>query len=49
VCNLESSRLGAPYIYHISRLRVNLLNQRGRTNLELLPEKTDVSILAQFT
>jgi len=24
VCDLETSRRGAPYIYHISRLRVNL-------------------------
>ena len=23
VCDLETSRMGAPYIYHISRLRVN--------------------------
>ena len=25
VCDLETSRMGAPYIYDISRLRVNLL------------------------
>jgi len=24
VCDLETSRMGAPYIYDISRLRVNL-------------------------
>ena len=24
VCNLETSRMGAPYIYDISRLRVNI-------------------------
>jgi len=24
VCDLEASRMGAPYIYDISRLRVNL-------------------------
>jgi len=25
VCDLETSRMGAPYIYDISRLRVNLI------------------------
>jgi len=25
VCDLETSRMGAPYIYDISRLRVNIL------------------------
>jgi hypothetical protein len=30
VCDLETSRMGAPYIYDVSRLRVNLLFiQRG--------------------
>ena len=28
VCDLETSRMGAPYIYDISRLRVNLSVQR---------------------
>jgi len=26
VCDLETSRMGAPYIYDISHLRVNLIN-----------------------
>jgi len=26
VCDLETSRMGAPYIYDISHLRVNVLN-----------------------
>ena len=26
VCDLETSRMGAPYIYDISRLRVNLVS-----------------------
>ena len=26
VCDLETSRLGAPYIYDVSRLRVNFLS-----------------------
>jgi len=26
VCDLETSRMGAPYVYDISRLRVNPLN-----------------------
>jgi len=25
VCDLETSRMGAPYIYDISRLRVNIM------------------------
>jgi hypothetical protein len=25
VCDLETSRMGAPYIYGISRLRVNVI------------------------
>jgi len=25
VCDLETSRMGAPYIYDISRLRVNIV------------------------
>jgi len=29
VCDLETSRMGAPYIYDISRLRVNLLKPTG--------------------
>jgi len=26
VCDLETSRMGAPYIYDISRLRVNIIH-----------------------
>jgi len=26
VCDLETSRMGAPYIYDISHLRVNIMN-----------------------
>jgi len=29
VCDLETSRMGAPYIYDISRLRVNLCTLSG--------------------
>jgi len=29
VCDLETSRMGAPYIYDISRLRVNLLTYKN--------------------
>ena len=28
VCDLETSRMGAPYIYDISRLRVNMAQNR---------------------
>jgi len=27
VCDLETSRMGAPYIYDVSRLRVNQLHE----------------------
>jgi len=30
VCDLETSRMVAPYIYDISRLRVNQIDFRGR-------------------
>jgi len=30
VCDLETSRMGAPYIYDISRLRVKLFLQKLR-------------------
>ena len=29
VCNLETSRMGAPYVYDISRLRVKSKNLKG--------------------
>jgi len=29
VCDLETSRMGAPYIYDISRLRVNNISRTG--------------------
>jgi len=29
VCDLETSRMGAPYIYDISRLRVNVIITEG--------------------
>jgi len=29
VCDLETSRMGAPYIYDISRLRVNKLTEKS--------------------
>jgi len=32
VCDLETSRMGAPYIYDISRLRVKLTCRRLRQN-----------------
>jgi len=36
VCDLETSRMGAPYIYDISRLRVNLLFQVGLRQFQLI-------------
>jgi len=35
VCDLETSRIGAPYVYDISSLRVNL-PQRGKIVFSLL-------------
>jgi len=35
VCDLETSRMGAPYIYDISHLRVNLF---CKFNVPALPE-----------
>ena len=32
VCDLETSRMGAPYIYDISRLRVNVLEKLQSDN-----------------
>jgi len=36
VCDLETSRMGAPYIYDISRLRVKVPEDRGSGFLEIL-------------
>jgi len=37
VCDLETSRMGAPYIYDISRLRVNRGSERwGASELGVL-------------
>jgi len=33
VCDLETSRMGAPYIYDISRLRVNIRHFTGGPRL----------------
>jgi len=45
VCDLESSRIGAPYIYDISSLRVKsyLNNRKQRVNLEV--KKHTVTLL----
>jgi len=52
VCDLETSRMGAPYIYDIRRLRVNckLLETRGfrhsstKRNLPEIKKKISVSL-----
>jgi len=36
VCDLETSRMGAPYIYDISRLRVNLHVFRQQKKINIL-------------
>jgi len=46
VCDLETSRMGAPYIYDISHLRVNLttaLHVSGVTITHLQEHKTTVT------
>jgi hypothetical protein len=35
VCDLETSRMGAPYIYHISRLRVKHREGTGRQSTSI--------------
>jgi len=34
VCDLETSRIGAPYIYDISNLRVNVFSTRTHGKLD---------------
>jgi len=36
VCDLETSRIGAPYIYDISNLRVKLIKKKGQRQEELI-------------
>jgi len=33
VCDLETSRMGAPYIYDISRLRVKQIHQNNKISI----------------
>jgi len=40
VCDLETSRMGAPYIYDISRLRVNILRYWTDANIVTLAKHT---------
>jgi len=37
VCDLETSRIGAPYIYDVSRLRVNMAQDIPSTGLLISP------------
>jgi hypothetical protein len=39
VCDLETSRMGAPYIYDISRLRVNIMPK-------ILKLETDIALFS---
>jgi len=41
VCDLETSRMGAPYIYDISRLRVNLERMGLFTIIVQVPPNTE--------
>jgi len=46
VCDLETSRMGAPYIYDISHLRVKLTDDRGNTRPYTKPAGVSASILS---
>jgi hypothetical protein len=35
VCDLETSRVGAPYIYDISNLRVKYMSDNGQCNMNI--------------
>jgi len=52
VCDLETSRMGAPYIYDISHLRVNVVDIYEIYNTELLSSEFSVllpiPVAAQF-
>jgi len=38
VCDLETSRMGAPYIYDISHLRVNQMKRESKSKLGVIVE-----------
>ena len=44
VCDLETSRVGAPYIYDISRLRV----KHGLDNVQTLYDTVDTATLVRI-
>ena len=44
LCDLEASRIGAPYIYDISRLRVKVIRNNNNNNNNMF----DSSQTAQF-
>jgi len=48
VCDLETSRIGAPYVYDISNLRVNRLNQNLYFAIHLNYIKISVPISARL-
>jgi len=39
VCDLETSRMGAPYIYDISRLRVNVHGSVHRESMQVIVQQ----------
>jgi len=45
VCDLETSRMGAPYIYDISRLRVNEKQYRQDSNNDMKTLLTDMHMV----
>jgi len=47
VCDLETSRMGAPYIYDISRLRVNIHRSVHR-NIVLYYNKQDAPVNSNY-
>ena len=50
VCDLETSRIGAPYIYDISSLRVNTVNPKvDLNNLKNKKKKNITSLLERMS
>jgi len=49
VCDLETSRMGAPYIYDISHLRVNLVREDADTFTKLIAFKGFFIRVIQFS
>jgi len=45
VCDLETSRMGAPYIYDISRLRVNYSITKGPQTVQIISQTNHLTFV----